>query len=187
VRALVLAIASIALVVCGGIGCAASTANGPTTAYRASDAPLFDHSVDFVETPVIVEGEWRGEFEQRVVRADLIAAVRVQSSVAEIVQRHSAFRITVRVYDRFKGQSSKEIELRVDDEQPSYATVEDYEQRILRDPWIAFIKWEASNAGDGPVPHWHLSPDTPEVRAKIDYLLSTPPPDPNTQVEVIER
>ena len=171
-------------IACGGIGCARGAANVPATAYQPTDARLFDHSVDFVETPVIVEGEWRGAFEQRVVRADLIAAVRVESSVAETVKRQSALRIAVRVTDRLKGESTRNIELRVDDTQASFSTVEDHEQRILNERWIAFIKWEAVE-GAAPIPHWHLSPDTAEVRAKIDYLLSSPPPDPNTQVEVI--
>ena len=171
-----------------GVGCAGATSNvsPPATAYRPSDAPLFDHSVDFVERPAIVEGEWRGTFEKRVARADLIAAVRVQSLVAEIVQRRAALRITVRVQERFTGASDEEIELRVADDQPSYVTVEDNEKRILRRPWVAFIKWEDTEGRDGPVPHWHLSPDTPEVRAKVDHLLAAPPSDPNTQVEVIE-
>ncbi len=179
-RALILAIASL------GISCAGATSNVPTTTYEAGDAPYFDHSIDFVESPAIVEGEWRGAFEQRVLRADLIAAVRVQSSVAEVVQRRAALRLMVRVLERFKGASGKEIELRVEDEQPGYATVEDSEDRIVREPWIAFIKWENVGGGKAPVPHWHLSPDTAAVRAKIEYLLSTPPPDPATQVEVIE-
>jgi hypothetical protein len=169
-----------------GLGCAGTTPNVPATAYRASDAPLFDHSIDFVDKPAIVEGEWRGAFEQRVARADLIAAVRVQSSIAEIVKRRSALRITVRVRERFKGESIKEIELRVEDDQPSYATVEDHEDRLLRDPWVAFIKWEVLEGASAPVPHWHLSPDTPDVRKKIDYLLRSPPPDSHTEVEVIE-
>lgn len=157
----------------------------PRTAFLPSDALLFDHSVDFVENPVIVEG-WRGEFARRVDRADLVAAVRVMSSVAEVVKRSSALRITVRVDERFKGDSGRDIELRVGDDQPSYSTVEDSERRILRDPWVVFIKWETVDGLPNPVPRWHLSPDTPEVRAKINYLLSAPPPDPNTEVEVIE-
>lgn len=179
-RALFLAIASL------GVGCAGATPTVPATTYQASDAPFFDHSVDFVRSPAIVEGEWRGAFEQRVARADLVAAVRVKSSISEVVQRSSALRITVRVDEKLKGTSDDEIELRVDDDQPSHAVVEDHQQELLRDPWIAFVKWEGVGGGGSPVPHWHLSPDTPKVRAKIDYLLSIPPPDPNTQVEVIE-
>jgi hypothetical protein len=183
VRLLVLVLAALS---CWGIGCSRGATNVPTTAFLPTDAPLFDHSVDFVEAPVIVEGGWRGEFERRVDRADLVAAVRATSSVAEVVKRSSALRITVRVDERFKGASDRDIELRVDDDQPSFGTVEDSEQRILRDPWIVFIKWETVEGESDLVPRWHLSPDTPEVRAKIDYLLSAPPPDPNTQVEVIE-
>lgn len=157
----------------------------PITEYRASDAALFDNSVDLVAEPVIVEGEY-GAFERRVARADLVASIRVQSLHSEFVKRRAAYRLTVKVKDRLKGSSTKEIELRVTDDEPGHRSVELNEDRLLHDSFVAFIKWEAQPGVLDPLAHWHLSPDTPAVRDKIDYVLRRPPPDPHTEVDVVE-
>jgi hypothetical protein len=177
--------ALIAAIACWGIGCAGAASNVPATDFRASDAALFDNSVDLVAKPAIVEGE-HGAFDRRVARADLIASIRMQSLHSELIKRRSAYRLTARVKDRLKGTSSKELELRVSDDEPGHRTVELNEDRLLHEPFIAFIKWEADPQSPELIAHWHLSPDSEAVRDKIDYVLSRPPPDPHTEVEVVE-
>ncbi len=176
----------IAAVACWGIGCAAATSNTPAADFRPSDASLFDNAVDLVRAPVVVEGEWSGAFEQRVARADVIAAVRVESLSSDLVKRRSAYRLTVRVRDRLKGDSSQELTLRVRDDEPGYPSVRSNEDRILHDPLVAFIKWEAQPGSPELVAHWHLSPDSEAVRDKIEFLLRQPVRDTHTEVEVLE-
>ena len=174
----------IALLVCWGIGCAGATSNTSLSDFRPGDTALFDNSVDLVASPVIVEGEF-GAFEQRVARADIVASIRVQSLHSEFVKRRAAYRLTVKVKDRLKGESSRELELRVSDDEPGHRSVEATEDRLLHEPFIAFIKWEAVAGSSELVPHWHLSPDSELVRDKIDYVLRRPAPDPHTEVEVV--
>jgi hypothetical protein len=136
--------------------------------------------------PVIVEGEWSGAFEQRVGRADLIAVVRVDSLSSDLVKRRSSYRLTVRVKNRLKGSSSKEIVLRVRDDEAGYETVRVNEDRLLHDPFVAFVKWEADPESPELIAHWHLSPDSEAVREKIDFFLRHPARDAHTEVEVVE-
>ena len=173
-----------AAIACWGLGCAGAASNAPTTAFEPSDVELFDDAVDLVATPVIVEGEWGGVFERRVARADVIAAIRVQALSSELVKRRAAYRIEAKAKEWLKGSSTKELILRVSDEESGYRTVQVNEDRILHDSFIAFIKWE--QGPDGLVAHWHLSPDSSGVRDKVEYVLRRPPPDPHTQVEVVE-
>lgn len=175
----------IAALACWGIACAGGSSSVPATDYRASDAPLFDRTVDVIAEAPIVEGE-RTAFDYRVARADLIASIRVQSLHAEVVKRREAYRLVVKVKDRLKGQSSKELVLRVSDDEPGYRSVALHEDRLLHEPFIAFVKWEAVEGSSEPVAHWHLSPDSSAVRDKIDYVLRSPAPDPHTEVEVLE-
>jgi hypothetical protein len=142
--------------------------------------------VDLVEAPVIVEGEWGGAFEQRVGRADLIALVQVVSLSSDLVKRRSAYRIAVRVKGRLKGSSSKEIVLRVRDDEPGYTSVRANEDWLLHNPSVAFIKWEAEPGSPELTAHWHISPDSDAVRDKVEFLLRQPAKDPHTEVEVIE-
>lgn len=165
----------IAAIACLGIGCAGASSNMPAPDFRPSDAPLFDDSVDLVEAPVIVEGDWTGAFERRVGRADLIAVVRVDSLSSDFVSRRSAYRLTVKVKNRLKGSSSRELVLRVRDDEPGYETVRVNEDRLLHEPFIAFIKWAVDPESDKPIPRWHLSPDSDAVREKVDFFLRHPP------------
>jgi len=174
----------IAAIACWGLGCAGAASNMPITDFRESDVVLFDNAVDLVAEPAIVEGE-SGAFERRVARADLVASIRVQSLHSEFVKRRSAYRLTLKVKDRLKGESTREIELRVRDDEPGYRSVEINEDRLVHDPFIAFIKWEADPQSSEPIAHWHLSPDSEAVRDKVEYVLRRPPPDPHTEVEVV--
>ncbi|MGB9340038.1 MAG: hypothetical protein WCB63_12405, partial [Polyangiales bacterium] len=163
-----------------GIGCAGATPSMPAPDFRPSDAPLFDNAVDLVEAPVIVEGDWTGVFERRVGRADLIAVVRVDSLSSDFVSRRSAYRLTVRVKNRLKGSSSKEIVLRVDDDEPGYETVRVNEDRLLHNPFVVFLKWAADPESAEPIPRWHLSPDSDAVRETVDFFLRHPMKDVRT-------
>ena len=176
----------IAAIACWGVGCAGASSNAPTTDFRSSDVSLFDNAVDLVEAPVIVEGQWSGAFEQRVERADLIVVAQVESLSSDLVKRRSAYRLTVRVRDRLKGSSSKEIVLRVRDDEPGYQSVRVNEDRLLHSPFVAFIKWEADAASPELIAHWHLSPDSDAVREKVEFFLRQPVRDAHTEVEVVE-
>lgn len=159
----------------------------PEPDFRPSDAPLFDHAVDLVEAPVLLAGEWGGAFERRVSRADLIAVVRVSSLSSDFISRRSAYRLTVKVKNRLKGSSSKELVLRVGDDQPGYQSVRVNEDQLLHNPFVAFIKWAANPESSELIAHWHLSPDSEEVREKIDYVLRHPMRNIRTEVEVVEQ
>ena len=180
VRALTAAIA------CWGIGCAAAAVNAPATEYRASDAQLFEGAVDLVETPVIIESEWGGTFERRVGRADLIAVVRVQSLTSDFIKRRTTYRLHVKVRRRLKGESTKELVLKVTDEEPGFESVRVHEDRILENQLVAFIKWEADPASPELIAHWHLSPDSDAVRDKVEFFLRQPARDSHTEVEVVQ-
>jgi hypothetical protein len=161
--------------------------NVATSDFRGSDVALFDNAVDLVEAPVIVEGEYSGAFERRVGRSDLIAIVRVASLSSDLVKRRSGYRLTVRVKDRLKGVSSKEIVLGVRDDEPGYESVRVNEDRLLHEPFVAFIKWESDPELPELVPHWHLSPDSDAVRDKIDYFLRQPAMEAESAIAAEER
>jgi len=176
----------IAAIACWGLGCAGASSNVPATDFQSSDVLVFDNAVDLVEAPVIVEGHWGGAFELRVARADVIAVVQAESLSSDLVKRRSAYRLTVKVRDRIKGTAAKEITLRVRDDEPGYPSVRVNEDRLLHDPFVAFIKWEVQAGSPEPIAHWHLSPDSDAVREKIDFFLRHPVRDSHTEVEVVE-
>jgi hypothetical protein len=178
VRAMIAVVASL------GLGCAGGASNTPTTPFRASDAELFDNAVDLVATPAVIEGAWSGAFERRVTRADVVAAVRTQSLSEELVRRRGAYRIEMEVSEWLKGSSSRELVLRVSDEEAGYRSVQVNEDRLLHDSFVAFVKWEKRRGGE-PEAHWHLSPDSPGVREKVDHVLQRRPHGPQTEDQAV--
>lgn len=173
-------------VVCALLGCAKGSSAVPTVEFAAEDELLFDNSIDLVDKPAIVESEWRGGFERRVTRADIIAGVKIESLSSDEDRRGSSYRLTAKVIDRLKGRSSRELVLRVQDDEPGFQSVRINEDRLLRDPFVAFIKWQSHPESDQPVARWHLSPDSPEVRDKVVFFLNPPSRENQTQVEVLE-
>lgn len=163
----------VALLACAVIQCAGTSTQAPHTGFRESDLAIFDDAVDLVENPLIIEGT-RGAFERRVERADLIAVVRVESLSSDFIRRRSAYRLAVRIEQRLKGNAPAELMLRVDADQPGYHTVQTNEDLLLRDPFIAFVKWEPHSADAEAVNHWHLSPATNAAREQIEILLRQP-------------
>jgi hypothetical protein len=175
----------IAAVACWGLGCAGASSNVSVTEFRSSDAALFDGAMDLVSEPVIVDGA-QGTLERRVSRSDVVASIRVHALHSELVKRRSAYRLTARVKERLKGEAPRELELRVSDQEPGYRTIQRYEDRLLREPFIAFVKWELVQGEAAPVARWHLSPDSEGVREKIDYVLRRPATYPHTDEGAVE-
>jgi hypothetical protein len=175
----------VALLACCAIQCASTSSNAPKTEFRESDFEIFDDAVDLVENPLIIEGT-RGTFERRIARADLIAIVRVESLSSDLVSRRSAYRLAVRIEQRLKGKSPSELVLRVEDREPGYETVRANEDRLLRDTFIAFVKWEPDSGDAEPLSHWHLSPASDAAREQVQIALQNLDSRSQTTVDVVE-
>ncbi|MGB5810742.1 MAG: hypothetical protein WBG86_09445 [Polyangiales bacterium] len=167
----------------------AACAGGATTAagveFTPDDAQAFDNAVDFIDKPAIVESEWRGDFESRVTRSDGIAIIRVTSISGDKDRRGSGYRLTVEVTEVLEGALPTEIVLRVHDDEPGFRSVQANEDRLLGGSFVTFVKWQANEGSGGPIPRWHLSPNSAAVREKVRFFSNPPPGDDRTQVEVV--
>ncbi len=167
------------------VGCGTTSYNLPDHDFLAADAALFDDAVDSMEAPVIVKGA-PGTFDRRVERADLVAVVRVESLSSDLVRRQSAYRLAVRIDERLKGAFEGDLLLRVEDDQPGYETVRAHEDRLLRDPFLAFVKWESDpGSEEPPIAHWHLSPASAASVDRARQLLDRSASDADTEAEVL--
>jgi hypothetical protein len=110
----------------------------------------------------------------------------VDSLSSDFVSRRSSYRLTIKVKNRLKGSSPKELVLRVGDDEPGYETVRVNEDRLLEGSFVVFLKWAATPESSKPIARWHLSPDSDAVREKIDFFLRHPMKDVRTEVELVE-
>jgi hypothetical protein len=164
--------AAVALVACG-----ASRPNArPTSKFTERHAEVFDDGVDLVADPEALGGRWRdqwsSELDRRVRAADLIALVKVHTLRTDVdLERQSTYRLLVEIQKEILGRApEKEISLSVEEGQRGFNTIKGKEERILNQPFIAFIKWYRT-ANDEVAPHWHLAPASEPVLARTKWLV----------------
>lgn len=154
-------------------GCGGSRKDVVVADFRPGDEEVFDDAIDLVASPAIVQGEWGGDFERRVDRADLIAVVKIETLRSNVdLDRRTTYRLSAAVRETFKGRTVRELALQVGDHQGGFDTVRVNEDRLLREPFVAFVKWQDGSAPSEVRARWHLSPASLGVREKVAFLLS---------------
>ena len=153
-------------------GCGGSRKHVVVADFRPGDEEVFDDALDLVASPAIVEGEWGGDFERRVDRADLIAVVEIETLRSNVnLDRRTTYLLSAGVREALKGRAVRDLVLQVGDHKAGFDTVRANEDRLLRDPFVAFVKWQHGSAPSELRARWHLSPASLGVREKIAFLL----------------
>ncbi|RLB52572.1 MAG: hypothetical protein DRJ42_14440 [Deltaproteobacteria bacterium] len=166
-----------ALAACGGAGTEARTIEP----FTGDHAEVFEDGVDFVADPDALEGRWREDWsrdlDRRVTWSDgvmilTIGTIRTDSDL----DRERTFRLIARVDRVIIGEDdegfSDEIELIVREGAPGFDTVDGNERQILDQPFIGFVRWHQTDAGE-IVPRWHLSPATTPIVSRVEYLAES--------------
>ncbi len=125
--------------------------------------------------PEGLEGRWREdwsrELDQRVSWSDVVAEVTVRTIRHDTdPNRQATLRLLAEPSRTLLGELPDELELKVEQHQPGFSTVDGNDRQILNTEFVAFLKWY--QAQDGSVlPHWHLSPASEPVMSRVEYLL----------------
>ncbi len=166
----------------------------PTSPFTAADAQVFDEGVDFVTDPTVLEGRWREDWDHsavtRVQRADLIAVVQVNTLRTDTdPDQQTTYRIVADVQKAILGHSpTSEMTLPVERGDSGYAAVSSNQQRILDHGFILFVKWYRDAQGEVAA-HFHLSPATNPISARVHYLIGRAHPEvvQGTRRVIIQR
>jgi hypothetical protein len=167
----VVALAAALSVGCGG----AAPKPRPVTEFTERDGRLFEDGVDFVGDPEALGGRWRDEWSEhldhRVRRADAVAIVMVRTVRTDIdLDRRSTYRLLADVEEELLGALPEELSLTVNEQQQGFTTVQGNEERILNQPFVAFVKWYRTRSGQVEA-HWHLAPASEPVLDRTAWLL----------------
>jgi len=159
---------------CGG----GNGAIRPTSQFTAEHAESFEDGIDFYADPELLEGRWREDWtrdiQKRVGWSDLIAIVSVSTLRTDIdPERRTTFRIVAKIDRVILGEApaDDELVLPVREGQPGFVSVEGHDQRILNHQFVLYTKWYL-NEIDEIAPHWHLSPATPAIVRRTEYLAA---------------
>ena len=160
-----------------GTGCGASRP-GPAVSspFSERDAQLFDDGVDLMEDPDALHGQWRIDWEreltQRLDRSDAIVEGEIISThVDSDPDQRKSYRVvlTVRkVHRGFLERGATEVSLTAREGSLGYGSVASNPERILRLPFVAFMKYVEGPTH--PVAHFHLTPPSIALRRALSEL-----------------
>lgn len=164
------ALAGLAVAACGP-GVSAVRVTSPTS---AAELRVFDHGVDLVDDPDILAGQWREswgeELQSRVGSADVIELVHVNSAQAtRIPDQGPSYRLDIEPSDTLLGESA-DITLVSTEGDGGYVSIDRNQTRLLSTDFVLFVKWFQRDTGVIDA-HWHLSPATPAVVRRVQYLV----------------
>jgi hypothetical protein len=171
-----------ALVVAGlviaGVGCgAAQPVEVVVTPFTSQHEAVFENGVDLIRDPEGADGGWLASWEEdtdrRVTLADVVAVVTVRTLRTDVdLDRNETYRVIVHVDRELLGHMDEEITLAVREGESGYASVRTNVDRVLEQPFVAFVKWQRDD--DGAIrPRWHLSPASDPVVRRVRELLSS--------------
>lgn len=172
-RALCLLAVTVSFAACG------SAPVRPTITPMTPEAELaFENGIDFIDDPMLLEGNWLEDWEQEIARrvelCDAVLVVRVTAVQQNVdLDRNLSYRLvghieTVRFGTGFRDDVTL-VSRTSDDGHPS---VHENEGRLLQQQFIAFVRWVEGEDGTA-VARWHLSPAADRVIRRVNSLLET--------------
>jgi hypothetical protein len=156
----------------------AGTVPGPevTSPFTARDEQLFDDGVDLMEDPDALHGQWREDWEHelsgRFERSDAIVEGEVVAVHAdENPDKRVNFRVVMnvrKVHRGHLGAGVTEVALTSREGAVGYRSVASNPQRILRLPFVAFMKYVEESGR--PTAHFHITPPSVALRRGLATL-----------------
>lgn len=156
----------------------AGSVPGPevTSPFTARDEQLFDDGVDLMEDPDALHGQWRVDWErelsERLQRSDAIVEGEVIAVHAdENPDKRVNYRVVLtlrKVHHGHLGEGVTEVALTSREGGVGYGSIASNPQRILRLPFVAFMKYV--EAPGRPFAHFHMTPPSVALRRGLAAL-----------------
>lgn len=154
---------------------------GSSDSLRVSDfteehAKVFDNSVDFISDPELLEDQarqqWQATLQARSKLSDFIAVAKVSTLVSDVdLEKQTTYRlVSTIVRELFGNGRGKELTFAVKEGAEGYPRVEQNQQRILNQSFIAYVKWTKQEGGQIGQ-RWHLSPASDNVMSRLNAVL----------------
>ena len=172
----------------------ATPRNGLPATIRAFTPELgrfFDDAADFIDDVDAIGGrvasDWRRQVTNLSAEADLIVTVRVETvTLGDDNAAARAYRLTAAAtHEPILGTlpTDRRIDLRVTEGEGGFNGINQNEQRLQTRTFLLFVRWYDDDGT--PRAHWHLSPETPTLIARVREASGAL--DPNAPRETVIR
>ncbi|MCU0662204.1 MAG: hypothetical protein MUC50_07750 [Myxococcota bacterium] len=143
--------------------------------FAAGEGRFFDDGIDLIENLETLSGEWgyqaQDDLSGRVQLADFVAVVDILAvQLSQDVDGKESRRIDLQIKEPLLGKSpGMTLSMSASEESSGFATILRNEQRLTGSK-IVFVRFFLDDAG-GVRSHFHLSPDSPALRANVKKLI----------------
>jgi hypothetical protein len=155
---------------------------GGSGSVRVSDfteehAKLFENSVDFIADPELLEDkagqQWQTDLKARCDLGDFVGVLTVTTLVADVdLEKRTTYRLVSTIVRKLQGNTpGKEVTFAVSEGSEGYPRVEQNQQRILNQSFVAYVKWIKQENGQIGT-RWHLSPASDKVISRLSDFLA---------------
>ncbi len=160
----------------GIYGCGPSApANGPTRplpAYSGRAAELFDDAIDPAAVGMDYDKGYSPKADpllrERAQVSDAVLRVKVQTVTGKTDGPEKSYQLGLRTVEKMTGAHSPgdDFTVAVNKSSESHGILKNFEGRLVGYPFVAFVREFVRPDGDHEI-HFHLSPDTKEVKAAV--------------------
>lgn len=159
-----------------GCGPSGPDPNRPVATYSGRAADLFDDSIDPAAVGLDFDKGYAPKLDkalkERAVQGDAVLRVRVSTVTAKTDGPDAVYQIGMHTVEKIAGKNPPptDFTLTIDKNSESYGILKNFESRLVGYAFVAFVREFAHPGGDREL-HFHLAPDTKEVKGAVSDAL----------------
>ena len=150
----------------------AGSATRPLPAYAGRAADLFDDAIDPASVGLDFDKGYTAKADpllrERAQVSDAVLRVKVQTVTGKTDGPESAYQLGLHTVEKMTGDNPppSDFTVGVNKSSESHGILKNFEGRLVGYPFIAFVREFVRPDGDREI-HFHLSPDTKEVKSAV--------------------
>lgn len=168
-----------ALVATSALGCGGPDANGPNrvvSKYQGRPADLFDDSIDPAAVGLDFDKGYAPKLDktlrERAQVCDAVLRVRVATVTAKTDGPEAIYQLGMHTVEKVAGNNPPpaDFTVQIDKASEAHGIIKSFESRMVGNGFIAFVREFSAPGGERAI-HFHLAPDTKEVKMAVNDAL----------------
>lgn len=170
-----LALGAMLLAACGD-GRDANDPSRPVSTYQGRQADLFDDSIDPAAVGLDFDKGYAPKLDrtlrERAQVGDAVLRVRVSTVTAKTDGPDAIYQLGMHTVEKIAGKNPPptDFNVQIDKHSEAHGILKNFESRLVGYSFVAFVREFAHPGGDREL-HFHLAPDTKEVKMAVGDAL----------------
>jgi hypothetical protein len=165
----------LALAGCGGSS--AESSNRTVAPYAGRSADLFDDTIEPAAVGLDFEKGYAPRVDktlrERAQTSDAVIRVRVATVTAKKDGPEATYQLGLHSVEKLSGRNPPpaDFTIQINKQSESHGIMKNFESRLVGYAFVAFVREFGAPGGDREL-HFHLAPDTKEVKAAVSDALA---------------